>query len=140
MNVATNVKAEKKTEIRRTRSTCVPVFVQDRALEAEVTDLHVIRDRLPISGFEKAESGKDGLGELMMRSLEHAGAARGEVMQHLHGACVVERDATLVEVDEHAHFVCRNAGRHQQVAVVVPRRETPVPKLQTPRESVPSQF
>lgn len=66
----------KKTKICRTRSTCLSVFVQNSALETEVPDLHVIRNRLSIFGFEKAESRKHGLSELMMRSLGHVRAAR----------------------------------------------------------------
>lgn len=101
--------------------TCVSVYLQVCALEPEVTDLHVIWNRLPISGFKKAESRKDGLGEVMMRSLEHASAARREIMQYLHSACVVERDTPLLEVHEHAHFVWRCPSGHNHVAIVVPR-------------------
>lgn len=76
----------------------------------------------------------------MMRPLEHVRAARWEILQHSHGICVVEHNTTLVVVHEHAHLVWRCPSGQGQVAVIVPSRETPVPKLQTPRESVPAQF
>lgn len=103
------------------------VFLQNSASETQLTDLHMIRNRLRISGFEKAKRGKHGLGELMMCPLEHGGAAHGEVMQDLHSICVVECNTALVEVHEHAHLVWWRPSRHDQVAVVVPHRETPVP-------------
>lgn len=61
-------------------------------------------------------------------------------MQHLHSVCVIEHDTTLVEVHKHAHLVWWRPSGQNQVAVVVPHRETPFPELQTPRESVPAQF
>lgn len=118
----------------------ISVLLQNSALETEVTDLHMIWNTLSISGFEKAKSRKHGLGELMLCPLEHVGAARWEILQHLHGICVVERNTTLVVVHKHAHLVWCCPSGQGQVPVIVPSRETPVPKLQTPWESVPAQF
>lgn len=100
----------------------------------------MIRNRLSISGFEKAKSRKQRLGELVMRPLEHGRAARREILQHLHGVRVVECNATLLEVHQHPHRIWHCPSGQGHVAVVVPCRKMPVPKLHTPGESVPAQF